>query len=128
MSLTSSTAAPASRATRMLAMSLPCRLISAGEPAPSITSTSFSAISACRASRAMGHISSLRLRHAMRESSAWRWPSRITWLRSSRSGLSRIGFIRTSGTRPAAIAWKYWALPISPPATTRALLLMFCDL
>jgi len=41
--------------------------------------------------------------------------------------------MRTSGTARAAKAWKYWALPISPqapcgPATTRALLLMFCAL
>ena len=36
--------------------------------------------------------------------------------------------MRTSGSARAASAWKYWALPISPPATTRALLLMFCAL
>ena len=44
--------------------------------------------------------------------------------------------MRTSGSARAASAWKYCALPISPPplsagptpATTRALLLMFCAL
>ena len=41
--------------------------------------------------------------------------------------------MRTSGVAPAASAWKYCALPISPgvpsrPATTRAWLLMFCAL
>ncbi len=39
----------------------------------------------------------------------------------------------TVGSTRAASAWKYWAEPISPmappsPATTRALLLMFCAL
>ncbi|MNV81999.1 hypothetical protein D3C71_1757070 [compost metagenome] len=51
----------------------------------------------------------------------------------SASGLSSSGFMRTSGTQPAASACRYWAVPISPQApsaagTTRAWLLMFCAL
>ena len=64
----------------------------------------------------------------MSESSVLTCPSSTTWLWVSRSGLSSSGFMRTSGTARAARAWKYWALPISPPATTLALLLMFCAL
>ena len=109
----------------MLTMSLAARLISAGEPAPSITTTSFSARSPSSASAITGQTRSLRPRQGMRESSSSTWPSRTTWLCVSRSGLSSSGFMRTSGSALAASAWKYWALPISPPATTLALLLMF---
>ena len=51
-----------------------------------------------------------------------------TWLRVSPSGFTSTGFIRTSGSTPPASAWRYWATPISPSATTRALLDMFCAL
>src|SRR5580698_2834976 len=64
----------------------------------------------------------------MLDRSSRRSPSTITCEWVSFSGLSKTGFIRTSGTTRAASAWKYCALPISPPATTRALLLMFCAL
>jgi hypothetical protein len=39
--------------------------------------------------------------------------------------LTSTGFIRTSGSTPAASAWRYCATPISPPDTTRALFDMF---
>ena len=128
MSVTSRQAALACSATRMLTMSLACRLISAGEPAPSITTTSFSASSSSSARATTGQTDRLRPRHGMRESSALTWPISTTWLCVSLSGLSSSGFMRTSGAARAASAWKYCALPISPPATTRALLLMFCAL
>src|ERR1700691_1447534 len=64
----------------------------------------------------------------MLDRSSRRSPSTITCEWVSFSGLSKTGFMRTSATAPAASAWKYCALPISPPATTRALLLMFCAL
>ena len=113
---------------RMLTMSLACRLISAGEPAPSITTISFSARSASSACATTGQTLALRLRQSSFVSAAFTCPSNTTWLWVSRSGLSSSGFMRTSGTARAAKAWKYWALPISPPSTTRALLLMFCAL
>src|ERR1700691_3828434 len=64
----------------------------------------------------------------MLDRSSRRSPSTITCEWVSPSGLSNTGFMRTSGTARAASAWKYCALPISPPAATRALLLMFCAL
>jgi hypothetical protein len=108
-------------------------LISAGEPAPSITTTSWLSSSSRSAWRAGGHSCSLRERQGTAIRSGRTCPSTITWLAVSRSGLSSTGFMRTSGTARAARAWKYCALPISPtrppgPGTTRALLLMFCAL
>ena len=109
-------------------MSLSIRLISAGEPAPSMTTTSFSRRRASSAAAICGQTRSLRPRHGSAVSSALTRPISTTWLWVSRSGLSSSGFMRTSGSARAARAWKYCALPISPPATTRALLLMFCAL
>ena len=128
MSLTSRQRASACRATRMFTMSSPFRLISAGEPAPSITTTSFSARSSSSAAATCGQTLALRPRQGARDKASSTRPSSTTWLRVSPSGLSSSGFMRTSGAARAANAWKYWALPISPPATTRALLLMFCAL
>ena len=44
------------------------------------------------------------------------WPRTSTWLPVSELGLSRMGFIRTSGSSRQAWAWTTWARPISPPA------------
>ena len=98
-----------------------------------MTTTSFSARSWSRASAICGQTFSLRPRHGKAVSSALTCPISTTWLCMSASGLSKSGFMRTSGTARAASAWKYWALPISPsvpfgPTTTLALLLMFCAL
>ena len=128
MSDTSRQAASACRATRRFTTSLDCRLISAGDPAPSITITSCSRRSASRVCASSGQTWAQRVRQGSAVSSALTRPSSTTWLRVSASGLSSSGFICTVGSTPAASAWKYWALPISPPATTRALLLMFCAL
>ena len=40
----------------------------------------------------------------------------MTWLPMSLLGLSKIGFIRTSGSTPAAWACTTWARPISSPS------------
>src|SRR4051812_5730231 len=128
MSATSATRAPASAATRMLDRSVSIRLISAGLPAPSITSSSCSAPSERSESSITGHRSGGRSRQPARLSRWSTFPRTTTWLRVSPSGLTRTGFIRTSGTTPAAGAWRYCAVPISPPSTTRALLDMFCAL
>ena len=140
ISATSRQRASAWRATRRLTTSLAIRLISAGEPAPSITTTSWLARSASSAAAICGQTRSLRPRQGSSPSAWSTCPISTTWLRVSASGLSSSGFMRTSGSARAARAWKYWALPISrnaPPrstaspvesATTLALLLMFCAL
>jgi hypothetical protein len=51
---------------------------------------------------------------------------RVLWV--SASGFNSTGFIRTSAATPAASACNHWAVPISPPSTTRALFDMFCAL
>ena len=104
------------------------RLVSAGLPAPSSRTSSNSASSSCSACSATGQSDGGRSRQAVRLSSWSTRPSTTTWLRSSASGLTRIGFMRTSGSTPAASACRYCAAPISPPSTTRALFDMFCAL
>ena len=104
MSVTSRQAALAYSATRMLTMSLCFKLISAGEPAPSITTTSFSAISSPSACATTGQTCALRPRHAIFDNSAFTCPIKMTWLWVSFSGLSSNGFIRTSGVAFAASA------------------------
>ena len=53
----------------------------------------------------------------------------MTWLRVSLPGLSSTGFIRASGSIPAAAACMAWARPISaPPGVTNELSDMFCAL
>ncbi len=43
-------------------------------------------------------------------------PPTITWLPTSLVGLSKMGFMRTSGAKPAASAWTACARPISNPS------------
>ena len=53
----------------------------------------------------------------------------MTWLRRSLPGLSSTGFIRASGSMPAAAACMAWARPISAPsAVTNEFSDMFCAL
>ncbi|HSN32315.1 MAG TPA: hypothetical protein VLU41_06495, partial [Ideonella sp.] len=73
------------------------RLISAGEPAPSITTTSFSSRSASRDSRTRGHKSALRSRHGRPDSPGATWPCSTTWLAVAHSGLSSTGVRSTVG-------------------------------
>ena len=49
-------------------------------------------------------------------------PPTITWLPVSLLGLSRIGFMRTSGSTPAACACTTCARPISSPSRVTKLL------
>ena len=133
MSATSRQRACACTATRMFTMSLACKFISAGEPAPSITTTSWSARSASSDAMMCGHTWALRSRHGVLLNAMSTCPNTTTWLLVSASGFNNTGFMCTCGSQHAASAWKYWAEPISPslpcnPATTRALLLMFCAL
>lgn len=104
MSATSRQAAPQCRATRILTTSLSARLISAGEPAPSIITKSFSARKASSAAAICGHTWAERPRHGMAVNAASTLPSNTTWLCVSASGLSSSGFMRTSGTARAASA------------------------
>ena len=128
--------APSSRAWRAVprfTKSCGARLISAGEPAPSMTTSSHVPASRCRLSRAAAASVALRSRQPARPSAASTRPCTTTCDAVSRSGLSSTGFMSTPGSAPAASAWKYCAAPISAPspsrpATTRALLLMFCAL
>ena len=122
MSTTSSTAAWASSATRMLATSTSHRLNSAGLPAPSTMTRSTSDAKERNAASIRGHKWAARPRQAVRLSSWSTWPSTTTWLRVLASGFTSTGFIRTSGSTRAARAWRYCAVAISPPRTTRALL------
>jgi len=85
-------------------MSFGMRLISAGEPAPSITTTSFSAMSSCSARRTVGQARSPRSRQGKAVSSASTRPISTYWLCVSASGLSSTGFMRTSGSARAASA------------------------
>ena len=53
----------------------------------------------------------------------------MSWLPVSLEGLSSTGFIRTSGSMPAAWAWTAWARPISSPSrVTKLFSAMFCPL
>ena len=53
----------------------------------------------------------------------------MTWAPMSVDGLSSTGFMSVWGARPAAMACRAWARPISPPSTVTAeLSAMFCGL
>ena len=104
ISVTSRHAAWQCFATRMLTMSQSCRLISAGDPAPSITTTSYSARKSSSAAAICGQTLGPRSRQGMAVNSSLTCPISTTWLWVSRSGLSSTGFMRTSGTALAAKA------------------------
>ncbi len=113
-------------ATAMLTMSVARRLTSAGLPAPSITTRSFSAMSAWSASRTTGHSFGPRPIHGSAVMAGSYRPMTMTWLKVSALGLRRMGLWRASGVTRAARACRYWARPISAPSgVTAALLLMF---
>ena len=100
----------------MLAMSVSRRLISAGLPAPSQMTTSYSALRSSRLSRAILSRSAECVRYSAALTSSRGWPSTMTWVRVSLPGLSSTGFIRASGSMPAAVACMAWARPISAPS------------
>ena len=117
----------------MLTKSLSCRLISAGEPAPSITTTSFSARSASSAPRDDAATRcALRSRQGMRVSAVVDLPEQHHLAVRVALGLEQhrvhahLGLgarrQRLEVLRAADLAGR------RQPATTRALLLMFCAL
>ena len=56
------------------------------------------------------------MRYSAALTSSRGWPSTMTWVRVSLPGLSSTGFIRASGSIPAAAACMAWARPISAPS------------
>ena len=129
MSPTTITGSPAARASPMFAMSVARRLISAGLPAPSQITTSYSRRSWARLSAATSSSRPACPRYSTAPTSPSGWPSTTTWLRHSPPGLSSTGFIRASGSMPAAAACMAWARPISAPsAVTKEFSDMFCAL
>jgi hypothetical protein len=123
MSTTSTAEASACSTTRLLTRS--GRLISAGLPAPSMTTSSWVAASRSYDAAIGGQRWGPRSPHGISVRSGRERPCTTTWLRVSASGFSSTGFMSTLGVTPAAMAWSHWATPISPPSTTRALLDMF---
>ena len=65
--------------------------------------------------RATARNSRARARYSAYASSATGWPMTTTWLVSAPVGLRSTGFIATSGSTPAAMAWAAWARAISWP-------------
>ena len=129
MSPTSRTVAPVCSATRMFTMSPARRFVSAGLPAPSAITSSYSARSDARARSTAGQSSAFFVRKSAERSSPAGRPSTMTCEVRSPCGLSSTGFIATVGASPAAAACSDCARPISPPsAVTSALLDMFCAL
>ena len=113
MSPTSRVGIPPCRASPMLTKSCARRLISAGLPAPSQTTTSYRATSSSYAVKA----ASARPARSPANEAASRVPAGLprttTWLRRSLPGLSSTGFIADSGSARAARACTHWARPIS---------------
>ena len=105
MSATRIALASAALATRRLVTSKGRRLGSAGLPAPSIKTRSYSERSALRLSSIGGQRWGARSFQGTRESSGRTLPRTTTWLLVSASGFKSTGFIRTSGGTPAARAW-----------------------
>src|SRR5215472_5771607 len=132
MSPTTITGRPRARASPMFTMSCRRRLISAGEPAPSHTTTSNRER---RSSKASSTVPSSRARPASLPqyptalaSPAGR-PRTTRWLLMSLPGLSSTGFMAASAGTRAAAACIACARPISAPSgVTMELLDMFCAL
>ncbi len=129
ISATTITGSPVARARPILAMSLSRRLISAGLPAPSQTTTSNLSRRSARQPRTVSCSAGLRSRYESASASATGAPSTMTWLRPLPPGLSSTGFMAASGSTPAAAACIAWARPISPPSwVTAEFSDMFCAL
>ena len=97
-------------------MSWSSRLISAGEPAPSQSTTSKRARRSASAASAVGSRPGLASWYSAAVITPTGRPRTITWLVRSPVGLSRMGFMATSGSTPAASACTPWARPISRPS------------
>ena len=129
MSPTTMAGRPARTARPRFTMSCCNRLISAGLPAPSQTTTSYRARSDASAPSTTSTRVSLEDWYEAASCRPAARPSTTTWEARSPVGLSRTGFMATSGSAPAATAWSHWARPISPPSpVTMALSDMFWPL
>ena len=113
---TTTTGASAWRATARLVMSWRARLISAGEPAPSATTTSQVARRRSRAAVTSGQKPRLAAWYSAAPRCPKGRPLRTTWAVASAVGLSRTGFMSAVGSTPAAIACMACARPISAPS------------
>ena len=129
MSPTTTTGRSAAWASPMFAMSVARRLISAGEPAPSQTTTSNRDRRSARVAVTTSSSAALRSRYDSALTVPCARPSTTTCDDRSLPGLSSTGLNATLGASPHACACMAWARPISPPsAVTTELLLMFCAL
>ena len=129
MSPTSRTGASTNFARPIFTISSCLRLISAGLPAPSITIMSFSAARLSNASLIMGKSAFLWPQYSRAVRFPCASPMMMTCEPTSLVGLSKIGFMRTSGAMPAASACTTCARPISlPSAVMNELSAIFCDL
>ncbi len=101
-------------------------MISAGDPAPSQTTSAKRSVSSSYAAYAAAARWARPVAYSPASSVPAGRPRSTTWLRRSDPGLSSTGFIADSGGTRAAWAWRNWARPISAPsAHTPELLDMF---
>ena len=113
----------------MFTMSPRRRLISAGLPAPSITTMSNRLRKASSEEVTAPHSRRFRSGKSIERSEPFISPISTSWEDMSPSGFSRTGFISTVGDVMAASAWTAWARPISNPSgVTAELSDMFCAL
>ena len=113
----------------MFTMSCLLRFTSPGLPAPSMTIASYSAARESKASFAAAKGGFRSRVYSQNSRFPTGFPRTITWEPVSLLGLSRTGFIRTSGSIRQAWAWTTCARPISPPSrVTKELSDMFCAL
>ena len=113
----------------MLTMSSCLRLISAGLPAPSITTISYSEARLSYACLTTGMSARLSPQYSRAVRLPRASPMTTTCEPVSLVGLSSTGFMRTSGAMPAASACTTCARPISlPSAVIKELSAMFCAL
>ena len=130
MSPTTTVGSRPCRASPRLTKSVSRRLISAGLPAPSQTTTSYSVRSWSKVSNTVPASRDLSARKLPASTRSTASPSTTTWLEWSLPGLSSTGLNRTSAGIPQAAACIACARPISPPrpsgpTTTAELLDMF---
>ncbi|GAA4872556.1 hypothetical protein GCM10023403_43860 [Pseudonocardia benzenivorans] len=113
----------------MFVMSPARRLISAGDPAPSQTTTSNRARNPANDSATTAPNAAVRARYDTALTCPATRPRTTTCDDRSLPGLSNTGLNSTLGANPHACACIACARPISPPSTvTTELLLMFCAL
>ena len=112
----------AASAKPMLAISPSRRLISAGLPAPSMTTKSTECAMVKKDSSTFGSNSDFKDEYSLAFTVVFLLPCTTTWAPISVSGFNKMGFICTVGSRLHAIACKACARPISPPSIVTAAL------